>query len=164
VAFRFQVEKWADTLGELRDLFPLLWEEVALHKDQMKFDVDEEQYATLEQLGWTHLVTAREPSGRIAGYMLLLLVPAAHYRGAGLFALCDMYFVRPECRVGGLGAKLISFATETVRGKTAQTKNGIQKVVRLLASHKVAHDHSGIFLALGFTPCDVMYSKYFGDK
>ena len=156
---QFSVEPWAQAVPELKELFPLLWEEVALHKDKMVAKCDEGQYAALDKIGCLHLVTARD-KGKIVGYVLFLTVPAGHYEGAGLFALSDMYFTRPEYRKGGFGAKLLAFADFTVKQKVI---NG-RKVVRILISHKVAHDRSGIFKALGYEPCDVMYSKYVGDK
>lgn len=146
----FQVEKWSDALPELRELFPLLWEEVALDKDKFVSECNEPLYANMENLNMLHLVTARTESGELAGYHVSFITPHMHYKTAGAMAFTDMYFIRPEFRIGGMGAKLIAFLEKSLRERG---------VVKAYLSHKVAHDRGGLFKALGWQPSDVVYCK-----
>lgn len=145
----FQVEKWPDALPELRELFPLLWDEVALDKDRLIAKCDEPLYANMEKLNMLHLVTARA-EGKLVGYHVSFITPHMHYQGAGAMAFTDMYFTRPEFRQGGLGAKLLTFLETSLRARG---------VFKAYLSHKIAHDRGALFQALGWKPSDVVYSK-----
>ncbi len=145
----FQVEAWSAALPELRELFPLLWDEVALDKERFVSKCDEPLYANMEKLNMLHVVTARK-DGKIIGYHVSFITPHMHYEGAGLFAFTDMYWTRPECRRGGLGAKLLCFLEQSWRERG---------IVKAYLSHKVAHDRSELFEALGWKPSDRVYCK-----
>jgi GNAT superfamily N-acetyltransferase len=107
----------------------------------------------MDKIGILHLVTARKPDGYLVGFFLCLVVFHYHYKTGGLWALTDLYFTRPEHRKGGLGTKMIAFMETTLRAK---------KVDMFVSSHKIAHDRSAIFKALGFQPRDIIYSKWIG--
>ena len=145
----FQVEKWSNALPELRPLFALLWDDVAVDKDRFTAKCGEEKYAALEALGMLHLVTMRD-NGILAGFFLVFLTPNAHYADAGLIAFTDMYYTLPAYRRGNLGMKLFAFAERTWREKG---------VVKAYTSHKLHRDRSAFMKALGWTPTDMVYSK-----
>ena len=151
---QFQVEAWSDALPELRKLFPLLWNEVALDKDKLRSECNEELYANMEKMNMLHLVTARI-GPLLVGYHLSFITPHMHYKGAGLMAFTDMYFTLPTFRKGGLGAKLLCFLEQSLRERG---------IVKAYLSHKVAHDRKALFEALGWKHCDAVYSKYLGAK
>ena len=144
-----QVENWADCLPELLKLFPLLWEDVAVDKDRFRAECDQDKYATIDSLGIFHLVTAREAK-QLVGYFLVLVQPNPHYKGQGLMAFTDMYYLLPEFRGGGNSLKLFSFMEKTLQEKG---------VVKIITSHKIHRDHSRMLNFLGYNASDVVYSK-----
>jgi GNAT superfamily N-acetyltransferase len=144
-----QVEAWKDALPELLNLFPLLWEDVAVDKDKFRAQCDQSKYAALDQMGILHLVTAREAK-RLVGYFLVFVQENAHYKGQGLMAFTDMYFLLPDYRGGGNGLKLFSFMEKTLREKG---------VVKIYSSHKNHREHEQMFKFLGYQPTDTIYSK-----
>ena len=149
VPMRVQVEAWKDALPELLKLFPLLWEDVAVDKDRFQAECDQDKYAALDSLGILHLVTARE-GARLVGYFLVFVTPNAHYKGAGLMAFTDMYFLLPEYRGGANSLKLFSFMEKTLREKG---------VVKIYTSHKNHRPHREMLGFLGYQPTDTVYSK-----
>jgi GNAT superfamily N-acetyltransferase len=151
----FKVEQWSSVLPELRPLFAFLWAEVALDKDKMRAVCNEEGYATMERLNMLHVVTARTDKGELAGYHVSFITPHLHYKEEGPMCFTDMYWTHPKMRVGGLGAKLLTFLVESLKERG---------IVKAYLSHKVSHDRSELFTALGWKPCDVVYCRYLGDK
>ena len=145
----FHVEQWSDALAELLELFPLLWDDVAIDKDRFVADCDVDKYAALEKAGILHLVTARD-GVLLAGFFLMFVTPNAHYRGSGLMAFTDLYFLLPNYRRGNTGLKMFAFMEETLRAKG---------VVKMYSSHKIHRDRSAMFKFLGWTASDVVYSK-----
>lgn len=150
MSLNFRVEKWSEALDELRPLFHLLWSDVAVDQDRFTAKCDEEKYATCEAAGLLHLVTARNETGALAGYFLMIVNPNPHYFGAGPMAFTDMYFLLPEYRKGNAGLKLFAFMEETLREKG---------VVKMYTSHKLHRNRSLMLDALGFKPTDTVYSK-----
>ena len=145
----FQVEQWSDALPELRSMFSMLWDDVAVDKDRFVAICDETKYAQCEAAGLLHLVTARS-EGLLVGYFCMLVNPNPHYFGAGLMAFTDMYFLLPQFRKGNAGVKLFSFMEETLRAKG---------VVKAYTSHKLHRDRSTMLEGLGWKPTDQIYSK-----
>lgn len=130
----------------MRPLFNLLWAEVALDKDKFRAVCDEEGYAKCDALGMIHVVTVRKDL-ELVGFHVSIITPHLHYKGAGPFAFTDMYFIHPKHR-RGTGAKLLAFMKESLKPL------GIRKAY---LSHKVAHNRSELFTALGWKACDVVY-------
>jgi hypothetical protein len=149
VPVKFQVEPWATALPELRPLFRMLWDDVAVDKDRFVAECDEDKYAACDSLGMLHLVTARSDK-ELVGYFLMLVQPNPHYKGQGLMSYTDMFYMKPEFRRGNAGLKLFSFMEETLKAKG---------VVKMYSSHKVHRDRSAMFKVLGWKPVDLVYSK-----
>lgn len=145
----FQVEKWSDALPELRQLFLLLWSDVAVDKDRFVAKCDEEKYAALEKLNMLCLVTARD-AGALIGYYLVFITPNGHYHGAGLMAFTDMFYLLPQFRRGNIGLRLFTFAEKVWREKGC---------VKAYSSNKLHRSRPGIFKALGWKATDMIYSK-----
>jgi hypothetical protein len=66
-------------------------------------------------------------------------------------AMGDMYFLLPEFRKGLTGMNLIRFMEKSLRARG--------DVEKAYIGHKVKHDRGPLFERLGWTPCDVLYSK-----
>jgi len=145
----FHVEQWSDAIGELRPLFSLLWDDVAVDKDRFVAKCEEAKYEALEKAG-ALCVTTMRVDGKIAGYYVALIIANPHYEGQGLMAYTDMYFMLPEFRIGNLGMKLFAFSEKTWRERGA---------VKAYSSHKLHRDRSKMMLALGWKPTDLIYSK-----
>src|SRR5271156_1647098 len=107
-AITFQAEKWADALPELRPLFTLLWEDVAVSKDRFRARCNEKLYAQMEQIGFLRLVTMRADS-RLGGYFTYTVLPNGHYADDGLMAFTDMYFLHPDFRRANVAVQFFRF-------------------------------------------------------
>ena len=80
----------------------------------------------------------------------MFLTPNAHYKGAGLMAFTDLYYVKPHFRCANLGLRLFTFMEQTLREKG---------VVKAYTSHKIHRDRSAMMKFLGWTASDTVYSK-----
>jgi hypothetical protein len=145
----FAVEKYKVVWEEGdRGLFQKHWEDLAIDK-VIPWDLNHELYTEMESKGMLHVVTAR-CDGRIVGYHVGILAPHLHYKSAGIMCYEDMYYLLPEFRIGGAGAKLFMFIEDSLREK------GITK---WFLSTKLHQDHSLLFKALGFRLQDLCYTK-----
>lgn len=128
------------------------WETVAVEKDRIKLDLDEELYAKLDELGMLHITTARS-DGKLVGYYAMNVRVHPHYKET-LFAFLDSYFIQSEHRKGMAGLRLF------LAMEAAMKALGVQ---RMIAGMKLHYDVSQVFERLGWTPIEMTYSKYIGD-
>lgn len=145
----FQVERWADFWRDCQELTPLHWAEAALDKDVIKLSILPENYAACDEKGILHIVTARY-GGKMVGYFVANVVTHPHYKEAGLMAFTDMYFMHPDYRRGGYGAKLIIAVEASLKERG---------VVKAYISTKVHENKSEMLLALGWKPSDMSFTK-----
>jgi GNAT superfamily N-acetyltransferase len=150
----FAVEKyrviWEE--GE-RGLFNQHWKDLAIDK-VIPWEMNHEMYTFMEDHGMLHCVTARN-NGRIVGYHTATLAPHLHYKSAGIMAYEDLYYLLPEFRRGGAGARLFMFVESDLR------KRGITK---WFVGTKVHSDNSELLKALGFRLQDYCFTKLLVDK
>lgn len=144
----FKVEKWSEALPEMKEIFPIHWEELALNKDAIKMSVFEERYAVMESQNALLVVTARTIE-RLVGYFVVFLLPHLHYQDAGNMAHTDMYFLLPEFR-NGSGAKLLMCVQDALR---------LRGIKKMYLSTKIHKSHTELFQLMGFTPSDIMHVK-----
>lgn len=145
----YQRELLADFFRDAQVLFPQHYDELALNKGQIKLSLDVSRYEMLEKENALHIATVRD-DGNMVGYFVSFLIPHMHYKDAGTMGMCDMYWLAPSHRIGGVGARFLCFVEKCMKEL---------KVSKLYWSHKVHQDHSDLFKALGFTPSDIMYTK-----
>src|SRR5690242_18761776 len=112
----FQVESWTAVLPEMEPIFPLHYEELSLDKDWARMALNFPLYEKAEKDGYLLLCTARS-DGRLIGYIVSALLPHTHYKDAGTMSMTDMYYVLPEFRRGGCGAKLLHYMESVLREK-----------------------------------------------
>jgi GNAT superfamily N-acetyltransferase len=145
----FATEKWSDFWRDGIKLFPEHYH--ALSTDGKMFDmsINWERYAEFEASGILYVFTIRD-NGLLTGYLIMMTLPHLHYVSSGLMAHTDMYWVTPEYRKGGNGAKLFMYAERELR------KMGC---VKMYTSCKVKEDHSQMFKMLGFNPTDYIFTK-----
>lgn len=111
----FAVETWADLERDGQDIFKVHYDELALHKEQMPMGLDGTIYLELERLQRLLVITARK-EGVLVGYYLGIFIPKhPHNKDAGPVATTDMFYILPEHRKGGAGARLLRFAVDEFR-------------------------------------------------
>lgn len=148
----FHVERWREFAPDGQALFPKHWEDLALDRDKIDLAVDSAKYEQMDDLGILHIVTARK-EGRLIGYFLSFLMAHPHYKNAGLMAVADVYYLLPEARPGGTGAKLFAAVENFLRERG---------VVKAYISCKIHQDHTKLFTRLGWKPTDISFTKYLG--
>lgn len=149
----YAVERWADYAKDAEALWPAHYAELALDQDKIKLGVDYERYEKADAEGHGMIVTARD-DGKLVGYFIAMLLPHLHYKDAGKMAYPDVYYVLPEYRTAGVGAKLL-LALEM-----ACKAIGVTKIYMTCKLHQ---DHSKLFELLGYKPTDIVFTKYIGE-
>ena len=143
----YQLECLAEFWRDAEHIFPVHYKEMALKKDRFPMALDFPKYAQAENDGVLHIVTVRD-AGRLVGYFIAGITGHLHYATSGLMAYNDMYFILPEHRRGGTGAKMFVKVLETLRERG---------VVEGYFSTKVHQDHGAFFEALGGELTDKTY-------
>jgi hypothetical protein len=174
----FQYENWSDCVDEMRLLWPEHWSELALNKDDIKLNCDEEKFREGERLGCLHIVTARYWAGKgkcgdpacpcpegacnyegdipfppyrapLVGYYYGMLMNHLHYKDAGLMCYSDAYYLKPEHR-GMNGARFLSAIMRSLK---------LRGVVKLYISTKAHQDHSALFERFGMKLSDRLFTR-----
>ena len=136
-----------------KEIFRAHWRDLAIDK-VIPWDMNHDVYLQLEAGGLLHVVAARS-EGRLVGYHIGILGPHLHYKSAGTMCYEDIYYILPEFRTGGLGAKLFMFTEDNLR------EIGVTK---WFLACKVHQDHSELFKGLGFRLQDYGFSKLLEAK
>lgn len=147
-----QVERYTDCLPELREIYPIHWQELALNQDKVPLNMMWEVYEQHDANGALMLVTLRE-NGALVGYFIGFVYPGLHYRDC-LTLTMDIFFTVPQVR-GRTAALRLFRAVE----KEAKSR-GVQRVFFGSKNHR---DSSRLFKALGYTPVETWHSKWIGD-
>jgi GNAT superfamily N-acetyltransferase len=145
-----QVESLTERLAEMKPLFPLHWEELALNKDKVPLDPQYDLYLARDARGEVLFVTLRE-LGELVGYFVGFVVPGMHYRTC-LTLTMDIFYVRPDKR-GRCGVKLFRAVEDEAR------RRGVQ---RMFVGSKCHKDASWLFERLGFVEVERYFSKWIG--
>src|SRR5690348_11565534 len=99
-----QLETLGDCLEEMKILFPLHWDEIAIFKDKMPLEPQYEIYFRREAAGELVMPILR-CDGKIIGYWPTFVAPGLHY-GSTLTATTDILYVHPDHRGNGSGKLL----------------------------------------------------------
>lgn len=148
-----QVDSFRDCLEELKLIFPLHWEELALFKNRMPLAPQFEEYMAREQAGRLLLVTVRI-DGKIAAYYTIQVAPGFHY-GQTLTGTMDMMYVVPEQRGRGLAFPLLR------RVEAELKRRGVQIWYSGFKSHNSLRLPELLGL-MGFVPADQYHAKWIG--
>lgn len=146
-----QVENLTERLEEMKPLFPLHWEELALNKDRVPLDPQYDVYLERDARGEVLFVTLRE-LGELVGYFVGFVVPGLHYRTC-LTLTMDIFYVRPDKR-GRCGVKLFREVEREAK------RRGVK---RMFVGSKCHKDASWLFERLGYEEVERYYSKWMGD-
>jgi hypothetical protein len=147
----FHVEAWQDFKRESLYLWPKHWEEIAIHKDTIKLNVDYRQYEQMDANGALHVVSAR-CAGKIIGYWLLIIRPHLHYADS-LTAFTDVYFMDQAFRKGLVFCRMNRFVEKTLKAR------GVQKIFTATKKHK---DLGKLFEFMGYQETETVYTKLIG--
>jgi len=147
------VEDLADRLDELKQFFPMHWEELALNQKQVPLDPQYGVYLDLAARGETMLVTLRK-KGEIVGYFVGFVKPGLHYQTC-LTLTMDIFYVLPEHR--GDGGGFVLFKAVEAEAK----RRGVQ---RMFVGSKCHKDASWLFERLGYEEVERFYCLWMGDN
>jgi len=145
----YAVENWSDCVDEMRPLWDLHWAEVGDYTDKIPVNIREDEYSKLANAGVLQVVTARDKSGKLWGYVWHAIMPHLHHQQI-LTALLDLWFVHPDKRKGGAGVKLFLFA------EAALKQRGVSK---LHAGHTLKLPLENVFEKLGYKLAELHYTK-----
>lgn len=147
------IEPYSETIGELKEIYPRHWKELALNQRQVPLDPQYEVYLARDRAGELLLVTLRS-AGKLAGYFLGFIAPALHYKTC-LTLTMDIFYVLPEFRHGAAGLKLFRAVEAEAR------RRGVQ---RMFVGSKLHKDASRLFERLGYEPVEKFYSLWLGES
>lgn len=145
-------EPFAPFLDEVKPLLPLHWDELALNKEHVPLSPQYDEYLARDAKGMILCVTLRD-AGELVGYFIGFVAPGLHYSTCLTLHL-DIFWVRPDKRDGSAGLKLFRVVEAEAK------RRGVQ---RMFVGSKVHKDASRLFQALGYTPVETVYSKFFGE-
>lgn len=146
------VEDFAPFLEEVKPVFPMHWEELALNKDKVPLDPQYEIYLARDALGEVLPVVLRE-DGKLIGYFVGFVAPGLHYKTC-LTCTMDIFYVIPEHRGAGTGFVLFKTVEKELR------RRGVQ---RLFVGSKLHKDASWLFQKLGYEEVERYYSVWLGE-
>lgn len=147
-----QVESLTARLEEMKPLFPLHWEELALNKDKVPLDPQYDVYLQRDAMGQVLFVTLRR-DGELKGYFVGFVAPGLHYQTC-LTLTMDIFWTHPDIRGGGAGLRLFKAVENEAK------RRGVQRVFYGSKNHK---DASRLFAALRCEPVETYHSKWIGD-
>ena len=152
----YHVEGWSSVLREMVPLWSDHYREVALDKDVVPLSPDFLRYYGLESEGKLHVVTVRK-DGPLVGYLVAIVQTHLHY-STTLFATFDLFYLKPEERIGWRGVSLFRAAERSLRQRGVTIVQGNTKVHVSPVTGK-SLDVGPIMKFLGWTEVERTYRK-----
>ena len=134
-------------IEELRELFPLHYEELCVTKD-FPLAPDYIAYKRLADAGMLRCITVRADE-EVIGYAIFIVQPHLHYMTCKT-AFEDIYYVKPEYRKGRIGIRLFQYAEKVLKSAG---------VNRIIMHTKIHLDNSKLFEYLEYKHSDKLYTK-----
>lgn len=151
---KFQSERFADILGEMRPLIDRHFMEIEGGRLQrFRLSRDFGKYISMEHAGWLGMVTARYEDD-LVGYCLFMIMPHPRFDNC-LFALNDAIYLLPEHRRGWTAARMIAYAEDYLAALG---------VDRVMISVPVVNDFSAILGRRGFEEVERNFEKQFNRR
>lgn len=147
-----QEEYWLEVKSEAAALWEPHYDEVGQNKEKMYLNPDLEKLDQINARGMLHIITVRK-DGELVGYHASIIDTLLHYKHI-LAAVGDLYWIRKDCRNGGVPLKLFKKVEETLRNRGVQVMYDVTKVY---------FDHDRLFTHLGYKAIERKYSKWIGD-
>ena len=143
-------------LSEARPEFDALivdhYKEIGLQQDKIPLAPMWTDYEQLERKQSFLLMCVRK-EGALVGYAAWFLKMHMHY-GRTLVAMNDVIYLKPECRRGRVGIKLIEESEYLLK---------VLGVDKIFWHIKVSHDWSAILKRKGYAVEDIVLGKYTGE-
>jgi GNAT superfamily N-acetyltransferase len=157
--FFFSVEKWKDLLRDGQDIFAIHYDDLSLEKNIVPLDVSDDNFQTMEDKNMLLVVTARlaarkKQNRKLVGYYIAIIFTHPHYKSAGLMSTTDAFYILPDFRVGGCGARLLMFAADALK------ERGVYKA---FIGTKLKQDNTELLEALGWVATDKVFTKVLGE-
>lgn len=146
----FAEEAFGVVRGEIETLMHAHWREIG-GTDAQPLDPDWERFALLEDAGVLAVLTAREPGGRLAGYIVHVVFANLHYRSL-LQAHDDAHYLAPEFRRGMAACRMFRAAEEMLRARGVRAVTYHTKL-------RAGNDRGAVFKRLGYEPVETLYRK-----
>ena len=149
----FSVEPFSDCYEEAIPLLEQHYQEISAHKAH-GFDLKPQihAYKARETDGTLMTVVGRE-GGEIVAYLSCFIAPGLHYETC-LTCLPDIFYVRPDKRLGMCGVRLFKFVEKELK----------RRGVKLwFVGSKVAHDVTPLFRFMDFSPVETTHAKWLED-
>lgn len=146
-----QAERLADTLGQMKLMFPEHWAELARNRDKVPLDPDYDEYLAMERRGDVLLVTLRA-DGELVGYFVGFKRWHLHYR-THMVVMGDIFWIHPAYRLNGGGAVLFDRVFKEAR------RLGASEVI---AGSKMHKDVSAFLTYMGMEEFERYYSIWVG--
>ena len=147
-------ESLKDCLDEMKPIFDLHWDEVAVHKESIKLNPDYEKYLQMANDGGVKAFIARE-DGRLIGYAIFIIAKNLHYSDH-IYAHNDVVYLEKGRRGSGLAIDIFKYSEATLK------ENYDVDVVNV--SMKVAFPFDDLMKHLGFEYIERTYSKFIGEE
>lgn len=147
-----QVENWSDVKTEAMPLWEPHYDEVGQNKAKMRLNPDIKKLDNFEAQGMLHIVTVRQ-DGELVGYHAAIIDTLLHYKDI-LAAHGDLYWIRKDCRNGGIPLKLFKKVEQTLKALGVQV---------MYDATKLYLDHDRLFTHLGYKAIERKYSKWIAD-
>jgi hypothetical protein len=148
----FQVESWSQCKEEASALWPEHYQEVGIGRQfGFKLDPDFARLARYESLGILHIVTVRL-DGKLVGYHASLVDTLLHYRTI-LVGNSDLYWLRPDLRLGRVALRLFQKVEESLRARGVKL---------LFDGTKLELDRGELFQYLGYKEHERRFVKSIG--
>lgn len=146
----FQVETWPELERDGAEIFKVHYDELALHKAAMPMGLDNAIYLEFERLGLLLVLTARKDKQLVGYFVAILIHHHPHNKDGGRVATTDMFYILPEHRRGGAGARLLMAAEKELRAR------GVKKAS---ISTKIHFESGELLDSLGWEKTDVVRQK-----
>lgn len=159
----FQVERFSAIREEAEPIFERHWREIAVDQERIAYAPDWSKYDAMEKSGLLHTITVRhverstdeghgdqKVQGKLVGYFIALILHHPHYSTAGRMAMTDVYYILPEFRRGGSGAKMLAAVEHSLKAL---------QVSKAYLSTKIHDDHSELFERMGWRLTDKCFTK-----
>ena len=149
---RTLVESFYNIRRELPPLFERHWREIALDHEQVPLAPDWDRYLAYAATKILHVVTARAPSGVLAGYIFNLVGPHLHY-ATTKHAEIDIFWLAPEYRGGWFPIRWFKKNEKYLKGL------GVKRIHVQVKHHFKDARVGRIFERLGYKPVETCWGK-----
>lgn len=155
MSIEIKVVKLEEVLDKMKGTFPEHAKETELYQDRIEFNPDYDTYLTLSEADSLYFVVAEDlDTQEIVGYLSLMIHFHPHHKDV-LTATNNLIYVSRNYRGKGISMNMFIEAEKFLKDA---------EVDLFMFSAKASNPLKDTAEVLGFDECEVVYSKYIGDK